>query len=190
MVVMPVLERVTIVANESKSWGGGLAVYYSKMVLRQSLVAKNTARSGGAMLLQGDAPVLENVTLVANTAERGGAIFFSSKSKASLTNVTISLHVVGAEGKGSAFFVDDAPEISVAYCNLFSNDATPIVGMASTPTTTAFDPQFVSLVGEPLSWDVHLKSGSKLIDAGDPDLQDTDGTRSDVGRWGGEYGAP
>lgn len=102
----------------------------------------------------------------------------------------MSLHVVGAQGRGSAFYADDSTGIAFAFRNLFANDATPIFGLSATTTTSAFDPQFVSMAGDPLDWDVHLKSGSKLIDAGDPNELDTDGTRSDIGRWGGEFGAP
>ena len=47
----------------------------------------------------------------------------------------------------------------------------------------AKDPQFVSAT------DLHLKQGSPAINAGDPSIKDSDGTRSDMGAFGGP-GAP
>lgn len=38
-------------------------------------------------------------------------------------------------------------------------------------------------------WDLHLVAGSLLIDGGNPDCSDTDGTRCDVGAHGGPLGA-
>ncbi|RME50150.1 MAG: hypothetical protein D6795_10560, partial [Deltaproteobacteria bacterium] len=48
------------------------------------------------------------------------------------------------------------------------------------------DPRFVDTSGsDPLAWDLHLSSDSPLIDAGDPHLLDPDGSRSDIGAYGG-----
>jgi len=40
----------------------------------------------------------------------------------------------------------------------------------------------------PDSLDFHLQMYSPLIDAGDPNILDVDGSRSDIGLWGGPYG--
>jgi hypothetical protein len=45
--------------------------------------------------------------------------------------------------------------------------------------TSSDDPGFVSLV------DFHLKAGSKAIDRGNPAIKDPDGSRSDMGAYGG-----
>ena len=49
----------------------------------------------------------------------------------------------------------------------------------------AADPGFVDAAGA----DYRLGSGSPLIDAGDPGVLDADGSRSDVGAWGGPNGS-
>ena len=42
--------------------------------------------------------------------------------------------------------------------------------------------------GDPQEWDLHLASGSALIDAGDPSIEDADGSTSDMGAYGGPGG--
>ena len=39
-----------------------------------------------------------------------------------------------------------------------------------------------------LSYDYHLQKYSPAIDKGDPSIKDKDGTRSDFGLYGGEFG--
>lgn len=50
-------------------------------------------------------------------------------------------------------------------------------------------PGFARTAGEPSTWDLHLLATSPLVDAGDPTLLDADGTRSDIGAYGGPGGA-
>jgi hypothetical protein len=51
------------------------------------------------------------------------------------------------------------------------------------------DPMFVKdTLGYTLKADYHLQKYSPAIDAGDPDILDIDGTRSDMGLFGGPYG--
>jgi hypothetical protein len=52
------------------------------------------------------------------------------------------------------------------------------------------DPMFVkdTLPGENLNFDFHLQKYSPAIDAGDPSLLDIDGSRSDIGMYGGPQG--
>ncbi len=52
------------------------------------------------------------------------------------------------------------------------------------------EPGYVDVTGtDPEVWDLHLASGSALVDAGDPGLSDEDGSTSDVGAYGGPNGA-
>jgi len=55
---------------------------------------------------------------------------------------------------------------------------------------TRTEPGFVDTRGSDAStWDLHLRADSPLRDAGSPDLSDPDGSRSDVGAYGGPAGA-
>jgi hypothetical protein len=58
---------------------------------------------------------------------------------------------------------------------------------------SGFTPDSTNLLVDPMvvnedSADFHLQMFSLLIDAGDPDILDVDGTRSDIGAYGGPYG--
>ena len=50
------------------------------------------------------------------------------------------------------------------------------------------DPAFTSYDGDPDADDLHLDGGSPCVDAGDPDQDDTDGSRADMGAYGGAGG--
>src|SRR5690606_16067034 len=56
-----------------------------------------------------------------------------------------------------------------------------------------YSPDITNLYSDPMfvnedSMDFHLQMYSPLIDAGDPNILDIDGSRSDIGVWGGPYG--
>ena len=54
----------------------------------------------------------------------------------------------------------------------------------------AADPIYLdSSAASAADWDLHPGAGSPLIDAGDPAELDADGTRADVGAFGGPSGA-
>ena len=79
--------------------------------------------------------------------------------------------------------------LSVHYCNLWRNlnDFWVPSGFYGEFDTTYgllhVDPMFVD------STDFHLQAFSPLIDAGDPSVLDVDGTRSDIGAYGGPGGS-
>ena len=58
---------------------------------------------------------------------------------------------------------------------------------AAADGNVAVDPAFVSFSPSTPAqgWDFHLLDTSPLVDAGDPALSDPDGSRSDVGAYGG-----
>lgn len=69
------------------------------------------------------------------------------------------------------------------YNNAWGNQIEPSFNLFIDPVgNISVDPMFVSF------FDVHLQAFSPLIDAGDPDILDPDGTRSDIGAYGGPQG--
>jgi hypothetical protein len=71
----------------------------------------------------------------------------------------------------------------VQYNNSWNNQIN-YSGFTPDSTNLSVDPMVVSED----SADFHLQMFSPLIDAGDPDILDIDGSRSDIGAYGGPYG--
>jgi hypothetical protein len=78
----------------------------------------------------------------------------------------------------------DHDSASINYNNLWNNhiDFQILGSHSDTSNTFHFNPMYVS------NNDFHLQAYSPLIDAGDPNILDVDGTRSDFGCYGGPYG--
>jgi len=52
------------------------------------------------------------------------------------------------------------------------------------------DPELLDTTSPyPIAWDLHLNTNSPLIDAGDSDINDPDGSLSDIGLYGGPEAA-
>jgi hypothetical protein len=75
----------------------------------------------------------------------------------------------------------------VQYNNLWNN-GTNTSGFTSDTTNISFDPMIVNDDTTQGDLDFHLQKYSPLIDAGDPNILDRDGSRSDIGLYGGPYG--
>ena len=80
------------------------------------------------------------------------------------------------------------------YSNLYDNSGGPYTlysGGSEGDTSTMSgliedDPLYNDVSSsDATDWDLTLASGSPNIDAGDPELLDTDGTTSDIGAYGG-----
>jgi len=76
-----------------------------------------------------------------------------------------------------------SPTDVVQYNNVWGNEVN-YYNHTPDSTNISIDPMFVNED----SMDFHLQMFSPLIDAGDPNILDIDGSRSDIGLWGGPYG--
>ncbi|RLC51074.1 MAG: hypothetical protein DRI23_05785 [Candidatus Cloacimonadota bacterium] len=74
--------------------------------------------------------------------------------------------------------------LPIAQYNNLWNNQTNFQNFSPDSTNIYHDPMFVN----PDSLDFHLQMFSPLIDAGDPNILDIDGSRSDIGLFGGPYG--
>jgi len=155
-----VLTHVTLLSNVAPQDGGGIHAVASELTVVNSLLHSNRAvGDGGGLWLGGGTAVLTNVALVDNEATAGGGAFVDS----------------------------GAPTIT--YCDAYQNTPDPYAGIAD-PTgidgNVSVDPAFLDLSNpEQAEWDLHLGLGSDLIGAGDPGIVDPDGSRSDIGPYGG-----
>jgi hypothetical protein len=113
-----------------------------------------------------------------------------------VTNSSIwgnSALVAGVEGGGAVMFDATTPAsgITFTYSNVSENGVNPFQNTTSPEGlegNIAGAPAYVDLSAESAAdWDFTLGAGSDLRDAGDPDIEDPDGSRSDIGSRGG-YG--
>lgn len=167
------LTRVRVIGN-SASRGGGVCLERSSGVLTAAILEDNEAREGGAVMAADGSVRLENVVVRRNQAEDGAALSVDGALAGAQLRNAIVLGNTGASWLS-------APEgVARAVWSIFwANDAgdAPWVGQDG---NVEVDP----LVGP----DARLLAGSPAIDAGDPEMRDVDGTRVDVGAFGGESG--
>ncbi|MCK6528674.1 hypothetical protein L6R50_14315 [Myxococcota bacterium] len=176
--------------------GGTLVVELSDVVIANNVFAANESQRGGGAVLVGSYfpdPArpsrgrIENNTFVENVASSGSAVLFSNGEGLVRNNVA-------AWNASNAFGISD-PTLPHAFVyNLtWQNDEAwdPNLGFdAEQGHNFEADPRFVAYShdGDFTNDDLHLASGSPGVDAGDPETLDADGSRADVGAYGGTWG--
>jgi hypothetical protein len=95
--------------------------------------------------------------------------------------VIINNIIKGAQTGIDHFSSTPLPQLQ--YNNVWDNELN-YKDIVPDSTNISFDPMFVNED----SMDLHLQMFSPLIDAGDPNILDIDGSRSDIGLYGGPYG--
>jgi hypothetical protein len=178
--------------------GGGVDLHTGTdgVQLTANVIADNTASTHGGGLSvygyydQGTSPTITNNTIAHNTvtdAEYGaGVALWGVGSPTLINNAVTHNHGVGIYAQFDL--------ASVRYGDVYGN-APAFAGAMADPTGTdgnlAVDPGFTAS-SDDSDWtndDFHPASGSALIDAGSPHMSDADGSRSDVGAFGGAWGA-
>jgi hypothetical protein len=157
--------------------GGGLCAKDVAVDVRGTLVHANEAREGGGAWSTNVPLALTNVTLAGNLA-RAGAGVMARGGVVSLRNAIVAEHRdgPGLEGTGDAVF--DA-RWSLSWANAL--DVRGISNPWTQEGNLADDPRFADAA----AGDYTLAPDSPARDAGDPELLDADGTRSDIGATGG-----
>jgi parallel beta-helix repeat protein len=127
----------------------------------------------------------------------------------SYSNMKLLLYNNHIQGKPSSFGIKVGPN-SVVKNNVVTNTGTgigkygtinPVVqynnawnnninydGITADTTNLTVNPMIVNDDSTQGELDFHLQMYSRLIDAGDPNILDKDGSRSDIGLYGGPYG--
>ncbi|MDP7113423.1 MAG: right-handed parallel beta-helix repeat-containing protein, partial [Myxococcota bacterium] len=152
---------------------------------------------GGAITSSGMSLSLVNSTLVDNQAEQTAGVYFHTSDP--LDELEIR-NCIFAHQLGDAMGFDGLPTlgsgtVSVVY-NDFHLNETLIDGRddpGEFDETNLFeDPAFLLYLGWGEENDFHLDAGSPAIDAGDPDQAylDLDGSRADMGCYGGPQSMP
>jgi hypothetical protein len=154
------------VSNEASLQGGALYGAHSELDLANSLLRDNGADEGGAVYLQGGRGALHQLVMLENEARVGSALA-SLEGEVALFNSVLGWNYGGTLLSGAA---------SVHHNDLFRNEEQPALA-----GNLSVAPEFSSLS----DGDYTLQTTSPLRDAGDPDVLDGDGSRSDIGMYGG-----
>jgi subtilisin family serine protease len=119
-----------------------------------------------------------NVEIVNATFD---SIYYAAVSVDTLSNLRVTNAIFNRCGAGVD--VREMWPAELDYC-CFHNNGVNTWGPIDIGANIIYgDPLFVG--GAP--FDYHLASGSSCIDAGDPAILDADGSRSDIGAFGGDY---
>lgn len=183
----------TVFAQNTASSGGG-AASYGTLNVTASAFAFNTATGaggnyGGAAITVGSGTsTLVNVTLYDNGAA-GGSAYLNAAGTATLVNVIASTNALGSLFDGEVGSV-----LTVSYSDVYggtgSNWGSYTDGTGSSGNISA-DPEFLVAGSTWTASDLHVDAASPAVNAGNPGgaFNDTDGSRSDMGAYGGPNGA-
>lgn len=157
-------------------WGAGLTVQDSGRASVANGVIAGNSQTGGTLAV--------GVGVLVDGIASGAAV-----GEGHFVNVINAFNTSDTMGEGNGYYNNVAAIVTVQYGDTFGN--TDGSGAASdyldvTPTDSlSDDPLFRSAELAPEFWSVQLMSDSTCIDAGDPAIMDPDGTRSDMGAFGG-----
>jgi hypothetical protein len=167
--------------------GSGGAIYAltdADLDLRNVVIAGNTAATtGGAITLDGVTGRIANSVVYGNDAPDGSAMHVSNGRAFEVVNTVFADNTGGA----AISYVPDALGLGLEPTfryNDFSGNPSDFAGMNDrvwSDGNIGDAPGFAA----PLAGDFTLQAGSDLVDAGDPAIDDVDGSRSDIGRFGG-----
>ncbi len=183
------LYRSRILGNGAGD-GGGIAVSGGVLRMANVLSAWNEAdEAGGGLVATGANVTAENVTWGFETSTVA-AVDMSESGHLVLRN-----SIVYATAGGSGVVVSLSSTLEASYNDVYGNETSQWGGQDD-PTgvngNISADPLFIDVTenGDPLDDDWHLAAGSPCIDAGDPapSQTDVDGTRNDMGAYGGPDG--
>ena len=182
-----VAERLSFCDNRSPDQGGAIFGMKGSFAVRNSLFVWNQT-DAGVIWHENSTGVdaIANNTFVANTVDTStsGTLAFSSGSFDVLSSL-----IAYNTGHGVYNF---ASSWSVEYSSFYGNGGTPLAsGTLSATNTTTLAPELrADLAHMDCDADYLPRSGSPTVDAGDPTVLDLDGSRSDIGHWGGPDADP
>ena len=210
------LEGVEFYENYADQ-GGALYVDESSVVsIDQSMLMGNTASDGASIQVDGGSLVLTNVINSYNVADDDGGGSLVIGGTLTVTNVTDGGNA--ASGDGDGLYVMDSGSATVLNSILWAPSGTGVLVEAGSSFTGTYNnvygwntdysgttdvtgssgnisqaPGFTDVTtdGDYTNDDWTLKSSSPSVDAGNPSsaYNDADGTRNDMGAYGGPGGS-
>jgi hypothetical protein len=191
------INHVRFVSNRAGSVSGGALAARSEAIISMTnviMAANDADYVGGGVDLDWHAVLtLVNATLVENRAGTAGAgIRVSASATLHLRNVTVSGGVAEESGVrcDTTEGGDHRYEWSCSHSSVsgFTEDYSACIlgDPFDVVECDSREPAFVLVDwGSPLDWDLHLTSASSLVGSGEEGITDPDGSRSDIGAYGG-----
>jgi hypothetical protein len=177
----------TLIRNEVTGYWKGIGFFgESRGVLYNNIVHHNL---GWGIIATGNADILARNNISAYNGNCGFAVW-EETARATLENSIIAFNGWRDQWvcpRVGIWTNAPADRISLKNNLIFGNSDGNYSGMDDASGTHG------NLTGDPLFFseaDFHLKAGSPAIDAGREDLLDKDGSRSDIGAYGGPFASP
>jgi len=208
-----ILQNLVVNNNTSGFSGGGISSSNTDSVLKNIIISGNMSNKGGGIAFWSyQETIFENVLLINNVGYQGGGIY-SLSADVNLLNVTAYGNSASIGGgvlycdhyadptiENSIFWNNNPQEIMIEEGGLPNSEGSVTIKYSDiqggSNNISAISPSHVNwlygnLTEDPLLTDnFHLLSNSPCIDAGnpEPEYNDTDGTRNDMGAYGGPNG--
>ncbi|MBU2505659.1 MAG: hypothetical protein KJ799_02915 [Bacteroidetes bacterium] len=185
----PHLQNVRITGNFATGGGGLSCSDSSNPILENVLIVQNSAAYGGGVeILFSSSPVFKNVTIANNTSVLSlGGIYCNVSLEPNLINTIVWNNPLAA-----VYFetINSPNSITISYSNIEGGRSGIEDNNHGTVNWLNGNMNSDPLFQNPNAGDYHLQVGSPCIDKGDSTsiYNDYDGTRNDLGAYGGPYG--
>ncbi len=163
--------------------GGGAAFVSADPVVQNCLFTRNNGQTGGALRLENASPDLSYCAVVANVAISAGGIYMTGAGSGPILSGTVLAYNMGGN------LYDDpgsSADPGIACSSFYAEAGETNHNLGDTNGfTVGQEPDFLDYDAEGFPVDFHLAPGSPLVDTGCSGDSDPDGTRADIGAYGG-----
>jgi len=178
------LTNSVVSGNWAGGEGGGVHGNSGSFAITNSVISgNNTSSDGGGIYLISSNLILTNSVVSGNSVSHsyhyGGGICLRGESSLTMTNCIVSGN--NSSDYGGGIYCDNDVYADITYSDFYGNSPDDIYGGYLGVGCIFYDPMFV----DEGAGDYRLMPNSFCRDRGNPDILDPDGTRSDMGMYGG-----